>query len=326
MIKKLLLLLTICNTLLFSNLPIGGNYNMLLSVDKDRYKIEKLKTESSKLQFALSENNISVDSLILKNNYILIQTTSSKQKLMKLLHSNFSILKIKNEKNQYKLTLSNNLNIEKTVDKKIKYLKKRYKMLGIYILDNWFTKALSYIKHNHTSVVIEKRDNSRIYIKVENANDYMKNQYIKDQLNTSSFGFYKVIEKSSKEKTSQKVAWVDKAENHLYLSTLPIVTQDMILNSSVGFNINNNAPLINFQLNELGTKIFAQYSRTHTNQRLAIVINQKIYSAPTIREGISDGMVQITGNFTIQEAQNISNNLNTIYLPLGIEKNKRLTP
>ena len=125
-----------------------------------------------------------------------------------------------------------------------------------------------------------------------------------------SFGFYRVIEKSEKEDNYKLLEWYDKPEERLKLFSIPILTQEMIESATVGFERYSNTPLINIQLNKEGTEIFGIYTATHTMQRLAIVVDDKVYTAPTIREAISGGFVQIAGNFTAPEAQVLVDGLN----------------
>ena len=318
--KKLLLLITILNTLLFSTLEMESDYIMLLSIDDDSYRDAKLRTESSKLKFSLLENNISIDRFVLEKDSLIFQSTTPREKVVNLLKSDFPTFEVNEKENLYRLKISSNLDMETSIDKTIEYLKDRYEMYGIYILDNWFLKVIAYF-NNHTSIFIEKRDNNKIYIEVQHANSYAK-KYIREQLGSyTTFGFYQVMENNHNRETSQKLEWVDNLNEHLYVSNLPILTEDMILSVNIGFEIYSNAPLINFQLNELGTKIFERYTKEHIHQRIAVVINRKIYSTPIIMESIKGGTIQITGNFNIQELQKISNSLNrSHHLPLVIEE------
>ena len=126
-----------------------------------------------------------------------------------------------------------------------------------------------------------------------------------------SFGFYRVIEKNEKENNYKLLEWFDNDdEEKLKLFSIPIMTQEMIESANVGFDKYSNTPLINIQFNKEGTEIFAKYTSTHTKQRIAIVVDDKVHSAPTIMESISGGMVQIIGNFTAPEAQTLANGLN----------------
>lgn len=68
-----------------------------------------------------------------------------------------------------------------------------------------------------------------------------------------------------------------------------------------------------------GADIFAKFTGEHVNERLAIVSNGKVKSAATIRQAIGGGQVQLSGGFSVQEAQNIQKVLQTARLEVPLE-------
>jgi len=68
--------------------------------------------------------------------------------------------------------------------------------------------------------------------------------------------------------------------------------------------------LINLQLSKDGTKIFSDFTAKNTGNRIAIVLNSKVYSAPIIAQQIKGGTVQITGDFSKEKAFEIVNSIN----------------
>lgn len=87
----------------------------------------------------------------------------------------------------------------------------------------------------------------------------------------------------------------------------------------VEFDPNTGAPLVGLQFNEEGGEIFADITREHIGQVLAIVLDGTVISAPVIMNEISDGVAQITGSFTPIEAKELVRNLNYGALPVPIE-------
>jgi preprotein translocase subunit SecD len=79
----------------------------------------------------------------------------------------------------------------------------------------------------------------------------------------------------------------------------------MLTDAKVGFD-KNNQPVINFALNGQGAKIFGDFTAKAVGKRMAVVLDNKVYSAPVIRERIGGGHVQISGNFTINEAHDLA--------------------
>ena len=73
-----------------------------------------------------------------------------------------------------------------------------------------------------------------------------------------------------------------------------------------GQDTQNNRWVVNFTLDSLGTRKFADVSTANTGKRFAIVLDDKVISAPVIREPITGGRGQISGNFTASSAQDLS--------------------
>jgi len=78
-------------------------------------------------------------------------------------------------------------------------------------------------------------------------------------------------------------------------------------------------PSIGLEFNKEGAKIFEELTKRNVGKRLAIFIDNQIISAPVVREKISGGKAQITGDFTIEEAKRLARNLNAGALPVPIK-------
>src|SRR5258705_4120499 len=59
-------------------------------------------------------------------------------------------------------------------------------------------------------------------------------------------------------------------------------------------------------LNGAGARLFEQITAANVKRRLAIVLDNRVYSAPVIQERIGGGRASITGNFGIKEARGLS--------------------
>ncbi|KGI56362.1 protein translocase subunit SecD [Campylobacter sp. MIT 97-5078] len=98
-----------------------------------------------------------------------------------------------------------------------------------------------------------------------------------------------------------------KNENIKYaLKTIPVLDGSTLTDARVAFSKDSNAPIINFTLNSQGARIFADYTEKSVGKRLAIVLDNKVYSAPVINERIGGGSGQISGNFTQEEARDVA--------------------
>ncbi|HEY4299938.1 MAG TPA: protein translocase subunit SecD [Candidatus Didemnitutus sp.] len=67
---------------------------------------------------------------------------------------------------------------------------------------------------------------------------------------------------------------------------------------------------VHLNFNSVGAKQFAAVTTANTGRLLAIVLDNKLYSAPRINEPITGGSAQITGKYTYREAEGLANALN----------------
>ncbi len=86
---------------------------------------------------------------------------------------------------------------------------------------------------------------------------------------------------------------------------IPILDGSMLTDARVAFD-RSNQPVINFTLNSEGAKIFGDFSGANVGKRLAVVLDNVVYSAPVIRERIGGGSGQISGGFSVEEAHDVA--------------------
>lgn len=76
---------------------------------------------------------------------------------------------------------------------------------------------------------------------------------------------------------------------------------------------------ISLRFNSRGAAAFADVTGKNVGRRLAIVLDDRVYSAPNIREAISGGQAEISGSFTVEEARRLSGVIASGNLPVSIE-------
>ncbi len=97
-----------------------------------------------------------------------------------------------------------------------------------------------------------------------------------------------------------------------------VMTGDKLKNVDVRRDPNTQKPYIAFELTPEGSKIFGEYSGKNIGKFLAIVMDKTILSAPVIQAKITDAG-QITGNFTLDEAQNLAIQMKYGALPVPLK-------
>lgn len=90
------------------------------------------------------------------------------------------------------------------------------------------------------------------------------------------------------------------------IKEIQILDGSMLTNARVSFDQQTNQPVINFTLNAEGGAIFGDFTEKNVGNHLAIVLDDKVFSAPVINERIGGGSGQISGSYTPQEAQDLA--------------------
>ena len=78
-------------------------------------------------------------------------------------------------------------------------------------------------------------------------------------------------------------------------------------------------PVLDFVLSPEGTKVFAQHTAANVGKILAITLDKRVISAPSINDPIPDGQGQISGNFTAESANSLAVQLRYGSLPIPLK-------
>jgi preprotein translocase subunit SecD len=105
-----------------------------------------------------------------------------------------------------------------------------------------------------------------------------------------------------------------------YLVEEPVLmTGDVVTDARVRPGGRLEGPYVTVDLDRRGTDIFGALTAENVGRRLAIILDNTVYSAPVIKEPIPGGKVQITGNFSIEEAHELAIVLRSGALPAPVE-------
>ena len=99
------------------------------------------------------------------------------------------------------------------------------------------------------------------------------------------------------------------------LQEAPVVSGEDLVDAQPGFNSRTNEPIISFRFNQSGARKFGRFTRDNVGSPFAILLDNKVLSAPVIREPILGGSGQISGNFTVESANNLAVQLRSGALP-----------
>ncbi len=94
-----------------------------------------------------------------------------------------------------------------------------------------------------------------------------------------------------------------------------ILSGDNLVDAKPTMDTQTNETVVTFNLDRVGAKKFGKATSTGVGKRLAIILDGKIISAPSVREPIVGGSGQISGNFTFQSATDLALLLRSGALP-----------
>lgn len=90
------------------------------------------------------------------------------------------------------------------------------------------------------------------------------------------------------------------------LRETPVVQGDDLTDAQPGFDHRTNEPIISFRFNNSGARKFGNFTKENVGKPFAIVLDDKVLSAPVIREPILGGSGQISGSFTVESANTLA--------------------
>jgi preprotein translocase subunit SecD len=102
------------------------------------------------------------------------------------------------------------------------------------------------------------------------------------------------------------------------LAEKTLMTGEYIKDARVGFDQYNH-PNVSIEFTDAGAKLFEQITGANVKRRLAIILDNNVYSAPEIQERIAGGRAQITGRFTVDQAKDLAIVLRSGSLPAPVK-------
>jgi len=97
-----------------------------------------------------------------------------------------------------------------------------------------------------------------------------------------------------------------------------VLTGASLTDARVQIDSQYNDPYVGIKFDKKGGRIFARVTEQNIQKRLAIVLDNKVHSAPVIQDKITGGEARITGNFTTEEARDLAIVLRAGALPAPV--------
>jgi preprotein translocase subunit SecD len=287
----------------------GGSY-LLLEVDSNYVKKEKLDQIRDDVRRVLRESRIAYTGLNARNDAVEVRIskdTDQAAALSKLRELSQPLGGLLGSNGQRSLEVTDAGNgtirltvpqaaitdrIRQTIEQSIQIVEKRVNELGT------------------VEPVIQRQGTDRILVQVPGLQDPTR---LKELLGkTAKMEFRMVDEAVAPDAIAQgKVPPEDEILSEVTGQKLVIKKQVLVSggdlsDAQTSFDQRTGEPVVSFKFNSSGARKFAQATTENVGQRFAIVLDNQVISAPVIREPIIGGQGQISGSFTVQSANDLS--------------------
>ena len=287
----------------------GGSY-LLLEIDNNPVITQKLQSKLIELKRYFKEKKLTLRNFSIDENTIIFESTNDNvDEITKILEDDDSEINpyfqqykshqfdVVKDNNFFKLTLSNYglvLLKNSSLDQAIEIVRRRVDEVGT----------------NEPNIL--KRGNDRILVELPGLDDPGR---IKSLLGkTANLTFQFITQKSEESFGTEKLMFEDETEEAI-VSKRIILSGDNLVDAKPTMDTQTNETVVSFSLDRVGAKKFGKATSTGVGKRLAIVLDGKIISAPSVREPIVGGSGQISGDFTFQSATDLALLLRSGALP-----------
>ena len=286
----------------------GGSY-LLLEVDSLPIVNQNLQSKLLSLRKYFKKNGIMYKNLKIKNSSI--NFTSSKDSILKF--EEFFLNK-DNVINSY-LAQYKSYELDHTTENTTVIIK--YSKYGLIELKNSaLEQSLEIVRRRVDEVgtnepTILKRGNDRILVELPGLEDPNRIKKLLGKTANLTFRFVS----NNEDSFGSEILFYENSEDQLKVSKRVILSGDSLLNAKPDVNSQTNEPTVSFSLDRVGTKKFARATTKNVGKRLAIILDNKVISAPVIQEPITGGNGQISGDFTFQSSTDLALLLRSGALP-----------
>ncbi len=287
----------------------GGSY-LLLEIDNQPVITQKLQSKLLEFKRFFKDKNLILKNYTVDQNFIIFESNNENiNEIKKILDDDESEINpyfqqykshqfdVIEENNIFKLTLSNYglvLLKNSSLDQAIEIVRRRVDEVGT----------------NEPNIL--KRGNDRILVELPGLDDPGR---IKSLLGkTANLTFQFITQNSEESFGTEKLQFEDESEE-VIVSKRIILSGDNLVDAKPTMDTQTNETVVSFTLDRVGAKKFGKATSTGVGKRLAIILDGKIISAPSVREPIIGGSGQISGDFTFQSATDLALLLRSGALP-----------
>jgi len=293
-------------------LDLQGGSHILLEVDTKAVRKEMLEATRDDARRVLREARIGYTGLLVRGTSVEVRVRENNQldqalaKLRTLSQPLGGILgstgernlDVSNNGNLVRLTLSDPAIVERVrqaVDQSIQIIERRVNELGT------------------VEPLIQREGSDRILVQVPGLQDPTR---LKQLLGKTAKLDFRMVDSSVTPEQAQQgqlppddeiLHGTGREANQAYVVEKRVLVSGADLtDAQPGFDQRTSEPVVNFRFNTSGARKFAEVTQHNVGKPFAIVLDNQVISAPVIREPILGGSGQISGNFTVQSANDLA--------------------
>lgn len=308
-------------------LDLQGGLSLLLDVDSNEAVKNQLSNIISEIKYKTDKQHIFINKLRLNGETISFSLLDNSQndKLNKILEQ-IRGLEISKSDNAYTLNLSD---IEKrnvikgAIDQAVFIIRKRLDTFGL-TEPNVVKEGLSQIRVEMPGTNT-KEEQDRV-IKLISQNAKLEFMAVDEDLarRMSSEEITDIMAASSGDVL---LSFIDNESYKLPIKAVPILDGSSVTDAFATTD-DKGQTAVGFKLDSKGAEIFGDFTGRNINKRLAIVLDSKIVSAPSINTRIGGGNGIITGNFDYKGAVDFANTLKSgaLLAPVKVIEKRSVGP
>lgn len=305
-------------------LDLKGGMHLLLELDTVKLMDNMVNRKFNALKDSMVSDGIRFLALDKKEHSVIVTVpVSQKEKLYNLIDKQFSDLKAGESK-----TEGDNVSLEFVLmEKELANIK-----------ENAVSQALETIRNRIdqfgvSEPIITQQGDNQILVQLPGVKDPQRALELIGK--TAQLEFKLVDEENSARAMNEGIApegselMTMKSRNRdtgitststILLKKQTVLTGDLLTNAKVNIGGQfGNEPYVALEFNSEGARIFEQITASNVGKRLAIILDNTVYSAPAIKERISGGKASITGGFSMEEAKDLSIVLRAGALPAPVK-------
>lgn len=284
----------------------GGSY-LLLEINSDPLIKEKIQSKVIPIKKLLKDNNLSYSNFKINSSNLTFSINDTKK---------FETLFFSRKDNELNPYIDNynsfELDFEVVNNNIIKIFFSKY---GLLTINNAALKqSIEIVRRRIDDIgtkepTILQRGDKRILVELPGLKDPER---IKSLLGKTAQLNFRLVSDNVEFGVEKLISEIGEELN---VSKRIIMSGENLIDAQPNFNNQSNQPTVSFTLDRLGAQKFGRTTTDSVGKRLAIVLDGKIISAPTINEPITSGNGMISGNFSFQEATDLALLLRSGALP-----------